>query len=188
MRQVLRNKSTKRFLIVLGIAAIVFGIFGNVGASSAKGDVTTLLTNWFANKKTAAVKEIEVSIEEEKNLLMNQLGVALQVEIEAANRDLEAFTQQEIALRVANLQAYADELIANLQIDNSTQKSVIELNLDAIVANAIALMEGQETELSLLPIQPQENNVVEAPEEESPIAPPSETEEDKLIMDDSINK
>ncbi len=160
----------KRFLIGLGALLFCLTLVGGVRSAAAGSDISSLLINWFSNKKSDSIQQIEVAISNEKDLLLTDLKKALQVEIESANQELAAYTQLEISARVANLQAYAEELKSGMKFDNSDQEAAIQANLDAIVTNAIALMNSQEVDLSLTPIPPIEEKP-DVPDELNPEHP-----------------
>ena len=83
---------------------------------------------------------------------MINLEEELQVEMKAAQDKLVSFTATEKQSRIAALQQYANELKSSMKIDNSQQQTAILANLDAIIAQAKAQMDGQAAELKLIPV------------------------------------
>ncbi|WP_248513607.1 hypothetical protein [Sporosarcina sp. NCCP-2222] len=108
----------------------------------ANQDIQSLLTNWFHGKKTESIQQLEHAITSEKELLMEELRVALQDEMKKAEEELARYTEEETAKRVKELQDYAAGLMANIQIDTTAKKAEISSDLDATLAQAMEQLSG----------------------------------------------
>lgn len=139
---------------VLIVAALFLVLTFGTGLNKALADldVQTLLTNWFNEKQSVSVKDIEGAVASETDRLMRGLGEDLEQEMTKAQQDLVNFTKTQKESRIAALQSYAQDLKASLKIDNSEQEAAILANIDTIVAQAKAQMDGQASELKLLPV------------------------------------
>ncbi|MEK3976998.1 hypothetical protein [Psychrobacillus sp. FSL K6-1267] len=139
---------------VLIVAALFLVLTFGTGLNKALADldVQTLLTNWFNEKQNESVKDIEGAVASETDRLMRGLGEDLEKEMTKAQQDLVNFTKTQKESRIAALQSYAQDLKSSLKIDNSEQEAAILANIDTIVAQAKAQMDGQASELKLLPV------------------------------------
>lgn len=206
-------KTPKKILLLFVAIIITFSI-GNGKNALAEVDVSSLLTKWFMDKKERSVEEIGEAILAEQVILEQKLELDLKAEIDAADEELESFTEQVKAEKIAVLRQHAANLIANFNIDNSEQQAAITANINSIVENAIAQMNGAaatvpETVVEPAPETPAKSEPVEVPEtkpepiservpapvtptpEPSPITDPiiepvteSETEEETEIVEE----
>ncbi|MBO1913871.1 hypothetical protein J4G37_54790, partial [Microvirga sp. 3-52] len=87
----------------------------------------------------------------EKDLLMVELKKGLQEEIQLTEAELAKFTQDEIALRIGELRSYADELLMNMETDNSDEQAKTSAALNAIYEQALEQMNELATTTSAEP-------------------------------------
>lgn len=153
----------KKTLIILGALFLSISLGSGVKTALADVDVQLLMQNWFSKKQDESLKEIDIAIDTEKDLLMGQLKEQLQAEMQAAEANLASFTAHQKQSRLEALQAYADNLKSNMKIDNSEQEAVVLANLDAIINQAKAQMDGQAAELKLIPIPAPETPLTQEP-------------------------
>jgi hypothetical protein len=147
-----KRKPFKKATIIIGALCLCIGLGGGVKTALADVDVQLLMANWFSKKQEASLKEIDDAIGLEKGVLMTQLKDQLQTEMKVAQEQLATFTAEQKQNRIEALQQYASKLKAGMKIDNSEQQAAILANLDAIINQARALMDGQVAELKLIPI------------------------------------
>lgn len=154
----------RKRLIVICSLLFCFALVGSIGNANANAneDITSIITNWFTNKKSQSIQQIESAINDEKSLLVADLKNTLTSEMKVVDEELESYTQQEISIRIDNLRAHAEALKDKLNSDKNAQELIVQENLDAIVEYAIALMNDQVAELSLQPI-----HTIEGPSEET---------------------
>ncbi|MFB5087619.1 hypothetical protein PGC35_10415 [Psychrobacillus sp. PGGUH221] len=147
-----KRKPIKKATIIAGALCLSIGLGGGVKTALADQDVQLLIANWFSKKQDESLKEIDAAINTERDLLMGQLKGQLQAEMKIAEEQLAAFTASEKQIRIAALQAHAEKIRASMKVDNSPQQAAILANLDAIIAQAKAQMDGQAAELKLIPV------------------------------------
>ncbi len=134
------NKHIKiKFLI--GVLFLIVTVGGGMGIAFADADINGLLTNWFNQKSSESISSIEKSISTEKDLQKERLKQELQIEIQNAQKQLSDFTEQEKNQRIQAIRDYANQLIANLKIDNSGKEKAIQNQMNAIVKQAKAAMD-----------------------------------------------
>lgn len=153
----------KKALIILGALFLSISLGSGVKTALADVDVQLLMQNWFSKKQEESLKEIDVAINTEKDVLMSQLKEQLQAEMRTAEKSLADFTATQKQSRLDALQAYANNLKSNMKIDNSEQEVAVLANLDTILAQAKAQMDGQEAELKLIPIPTPEVPPIQEP-------------------------
>ena len=83
---------------------------------------------------------------------MQDLEVELQIQMQAAENQLINFTNTQKQARIAALQEYANNIKAGMKIDNSEQQAAIMKNIDIILENAKAQLDGQAAQLKLVPV------------------------------------
>lgn len=137
-----KKRKTKKVGILIGALILTISIGSGVKTTFADADVSTMLINWFNNKQSESIQEIDAAITAEKEILLAQLRTELKIEMEAAEQELEEFTENQKATRIASLREHAENLIANLDIDNSEQQAAITSNFNSIIEQAIAEMNG----------------------------------------------
>lgn len=147
-----KRKPLKKATIIAVALCLCIGLGGGVKTALANQDVQLLMANWFSKKQDESLKEIDAAINTERDLLMGQLKGELQEEMKIAEEQLAAFTASEKQSRIAALQAHAEKIRASMKVDNSPQQAVILANLDAILNQAKAQMDGQAAELKLIPV------------------------------------
>ena len=146
-----KKRQFKRATIIIGIF-IILGLSGGVRTALADQDIQGLLTNWFNNKKVESVQEIEGAVSSERDRLMQNLEVELQREIQAAENQLNSFTATQKQTRIAALQEYANNIKAEMTIDSSEQEAAVMKNIDIILENAKAQLDGQAAQLKLVSV------------------------------------
>lgn len=142
----------KKETIIIGALFLILGLGSGVKTALADQDIQSLLTNWFNNKKIESVQEIESSVDLERDRLMQDLEVEVQMQMQAAENQLISFTDTQKQTRIAALQEYANNIKAGITIDNSEQQAAVMKNIDIILENAKAQLDGQATQLKLVPI------------------------------------
>jgi len=137
-----KKRKAKKNIVLIGAVILTLGIGSGMKTTFADADVSTMLINWFNNKQSDSIKEIDRAITTEKEILLADLKIQLKAEMDAAERDLDQFTEEVKSERIASLREHASTLIATIDIDNSEQQAAITANIDSIVENAIAQMNG----------------------------------------------
>ncbi|QTD40819.1 hypothetical protein [Sporosarcina sp. Te-1] len=135
------NKLMKACLLTV-VLLVTVALGNGMNKVWANQDIQSLLTNWFQGKKTESIQQIETAIHSEKELLMDELRAALQEEMRKAEEELTRYTEEETAKRVQELQNYAADLMANIQIDTTARKAEISADLDAALAQAMEQLNG----------------------------------------------
>ncbi|MGE6488093.1 hypothetical protein [Paenisporosarcina sp. NPDC076898] len=134
-------QTRKKIVILVAAVVLSLGVGSGVKTSFADADASTLLINWFKNKESESIKEIDKAITDEKTMLLTQLKAELKNEMASAESELDEFTEQQKSNRIASLRKYANNLIVNLKIDNTEQKGKITSEINSIMNEAIAQME-----------------------------------------------
>lgn len=96
--------------------------------ASAGQDSGAMLENWFYNKKSQSVNEIDAAIDAEKNRLMGELRTELNQSIGGAAKEIENFTDAEKARRIQALRNYANTLMAGIGQDGADWDKQAYLN------------------------------------------------------------
>ena len=164
-----KKRKTKKNIVLIGAVILTLGIGSGMKTTFADADVSTMLINWFNNKQSDSIREIDRAITAEKEILLADLKQQLKAEMDAAEQQLDEFTEQQKVNRIASLRQHAEDLIASLSIDNSKQEAAITSNINSIVENAIAQMNGAaakvpETVVIPVPESPAKSEPVEVPE------------------------
>lgn len=146
-----KKRKFKRTTITIGIL-VILGFSGGMKTALADLDIQGLLTNWFNNKKVESVQEIEGAVSLERDRLMQNLEVELQREIQAAENQLNSFTATQKQTRIAALQEYANNIKAGMTVDSSEQQAAVMKNIDIILENAKAQLDGQAAQLKLVTV------------------------------------
>ncbi|MEI4770646.1 hypothetical protein WAX74_13505 [Psychrobacillus sp. FJAT-51614] len=167
-----KRKPLKKATIIAGALCLCIGLGGGVKTALADQDVQLLMANWFSKKQGESLNEIDAAINTERELLMGQLKGELQAEMKAAEEQLANFTATEKQKRIEALQAHAEEIRESMKINNSPQQAAILTNLDAILTQAKAQMDGQTAELKLIPVP-----IPVTPPTPSPVVVPEPTPE-----------
>ena len=171
------GKNIKNYKVILFIFVILCSMTLGGGLKSvlADQDITLMMSNWFNKKKEKSIVDLEKAISEEKDILLKDLETSLSKEMQKASDELVSFTALEKQTRINTLNEYAKSLKSQMKIDNTEQEKIIQANLDAIIAQAIAQMDRQAAEFKLIPIPSNDSEK----EKEAPISPDDETEENK---------
>ena len=163
-----KKRKTKKVILLIGVVILSISIGSGVKTTFADTDVSTMLINWFNNKQSESIHEIDTAITAEKEILLAQLKTELKIEMDAAEKELNHFTQQEKVKRISTLRKHAAELISNLKIDNSNEKKAIIDNINSIVENALAQMDGVAATIHEKVVVP----APESPEKDKPVEVP----------------
>ncbi|WP_342542110.1 hypothetical protein MHH33_14320 [Paenisporosarcina sp. FSL H8-0542] len=131
----------KKIILLVAVVVLTLGIGSGVKTTFADADVSTLLINWFKNKESQSLNEIDKAITDEKTILLAQLKVELKNEMDSAKQELDAFTEKQKSDRIASLRQYANELIENLNVDTTEQQDKITAQINSIMNEAIAQMD-----------------------------------------------
>ena len=137
-----KKSAVKKIMILCGALILSVSIGSGVKTTFADADANTLLINWFKNKESESVKEIDRAITDEKKVLLAQLKEELKIEMASAEKELTAYTEKEKSERIASLRQYAKGLVENLNTDTSEQKEKFSSQIDSIVEEAIKKMEA----------------------------------------------
>lgn len=161
-----RKKKTSRPIRFL-IASLIlcFGVGGSFSIAFADLDIDSTILSWFDRQGTKSIETIETAISSEKEIQLQRLREALQTEMDNAEQQLNTFTEAEKSARVKALQDYADQLIANLQVDNTEEKQQIASQLEAILTAAKNEMNSLQPTQSTEPPAVEENEVDSSTEE-----------------------
>lgn len=181
----------KKLLIILGAIFLSVSLGSGVKTALADVDVQLLMANWFSKKQDESIKEIDYAIATERDALMGQLKEQLKAEMQLAEEQLAEFTATQKQTRIVALQEYANNIKAGMTIDNSEQEAAIMKNIDIILENAKAQLDGQVAQLKLIPVPIPEAAPIPAPvvvPEPTPIpeTPPAPIEETKPVPDTEV--
>lgn len=136
-----KQKKHSKAKILVGVLFLTTSIGGGIGVAFADSDINALLSNWFNKKGAESMSSIEQAIMSEKEIQKERLKQELQLELANSQKQLSDFTEQEKKQRVQAIQDYANQLIANLKIDNSAQEEQIKQQLGAIIEKAESEMD-----------------------------------------------
>ena len=179
-----KQKKKRRLIQVFGALIISVSISTGVTTANADQDISSLLTNWFHGKQTESIQEIDKAITAEKELLKVELKQALKKEMQAAEDELDNFTEAEKNARIASLNKYAEELIAKINIDNTKEKEKVTDELNKIIAHAIKKMDGVKISPSTPKPKPEPEKPKENPE---PIQEPDPKAEPQPVVEPIID-
>src|SRR5699024_2603162 len=144
-RRDIHGKKKRRFpsKLLIGILLSFIIIGGSINITFADYDISSIISNWFNEKGSEAVEEVNNAMDKEREKQTKRLKEELQSEIESTEEALETFKKEEIEKRSEVLRSYANELIANFEADdsmNSKEKEKIIEKLDKTVEQAIKKM------------------------------------------------
>lgn len=137
------------FLLLIGLSA-----GGGLNKAFADQNIQSRLTDWFEKRKSDSISEMETAITAEKKRLINQLRVELKLETQRAQVQLAEHTAAETAHSIKELQKYAADLSAGIHVNNDAEKAAVSTNMDAALAEAMALLKGSAV-VPKLPAVPQ---------------------------------
>jgi len=136
-----KNNRQLKVKILIGVLFLIVSIGGGMGVAFADSDINGLLTNWFSKKGTESISSIEQAVMTEKDKQKERLKQELQIELQKSQEQLSSFTEEEKEKRIQEIRDYADQLIANIKIDNSGKKQGIINQFNTIVEQAKASMD-----------------------------------------------
>ncbi|SFQ55738.1 hypothetical protein SAMN05421670_2685 [Psychrobacillus psychrotolerans] len=142
----------KKMLIISGILVLSIGLGTGMKTALADVDVQQVMANWFSKKQDKSIKEIDQAIGAEREVLMGQLKGQLNTEMQLAEKQLAEFTATQKQTRITALQEYANNIKAGMKIDSSEQQAAVMQNIDIILANAKAQLDGQAAQLKLVTV------------------------------------
>lgn len=131
-----KKKTSRPIRVLVAALFICFTIGGSFSIAFADLDIESTILSWFDRQGAKSIETIETAISSEKEIQLQRLKEALQAEMADAEQQLNTFTEAEKSARVQAIQDYADQLIANMNIDNAEEKQQIASQLDAILTAA----------------------------------------------------
>ncbi|WP_100011614.1 hypothetical protein [Lentibacillus sediminis] len=131
-----RKTHRKKRKWLLGAAVLIVFFGSSLNVVFADQNIQSLLTNWFDQKKTESIGEIEEAVDAEQQKQTQRLQEALRPEIEKLNEQLNAFTDQEKAKSIQAIQGHADQLIANIELDGTEEKENVAAEFKQIIQEA----------------------------------------------------
>lgn len=143
-----RKTYRKKRKWLLGAVVLIVFFGGSLNVVFADENIQSVLTNWFDQKKTASISEIEEAIDAEQQKQTVRLQEALRPEIEKLNEQLNAFTDQEKEKSIQVIQGHADQLIANIDLNGAEEKEKVVAELKQIIQEAKAKMENVSARLN----------------------------------------
>ncbi|MEK5208868.1 hypothetical protein [Psychrobacillus sp. FSL H8-0510] len=152
MEKYKKTRRIKKMLIISGILVLSIGLGTGMKSALADVDVQQVMVNWFSKKQDASIKEIDQAIDSERDILMGQLKGQLSTEMQLAEKQLAEFTATQKQTRIAALQEYANNIKAGMTIDSSEQQAAVMKNIDIILENAKAQLDGQAAQLKLVTV------------------------------------
>ena len=152
MEKYKKIRRIKKMLIISGILVLSIGLGTGMKSALADVDVQQVMANWFSKKQDASIKEIDQAIDSERDILMGQLKGQLSTEMQLAEKQLAEFTATQKQTRIIALQEYANNIKAGMTIDSSEQQAAVMKNIDIILENAKAQLDGQAAQLKLVTV------------------------------------
>lgn len=152
MEKYKKTRRIKKMLIISGILVLSIGLGTGMKSALADVDVQQVMANWFSKKQDASIKEIDQAIDSERDILMGQLKGQLSTEMQLAEKQLAEFTATQKQTRIIALQEYANNIKAGMTIDSSEQQAAVMKNIDIILENAKAQLDGQAAQLKLVTV------------------------------------
>ena len=152
MQKYKKIRRIKKTLIISGILVLSMGLGTGMKTALADVDVQQVMAKWFSKKQGESLKEIDEAIGNEREILMGQLKGQLNAEMQLAEKQLAEFTATQKQTRVAALQEYANNIKAGMTIDSSEQQAAVMKNIDIILENAKAQLDGQAAQLKLVTV------------------------------------
>lgn len=142
--QTLEKKEPKRrkglkFLVTV-IFSLVIIASTTLGIAFADQNTAALINEWYNKKVIIAKSIIDEAVQSELTVQKARLEEAIRVKMEEAAKELDLFTQSEAEARRQALEAYADQLISQLNITNEEDEAQIRSKLDEILLSAKGAM------------------------------------------------
>lgn len=133
------HKKQKRLpnKILIGILFLLIVFAGSINIAFADEDISAILSNWFNQKGSEAIAEVDESIDIEKDEQTKRLEKELRKVMEEASGLLKDFTEKEKEIRIEKLRTYTDELIVNFEIDDSDERDEVVAEIEQVVQDAI---------------------------------------------------
>ena len=150
MEKYKKIRRIKKMLIIGGLLVLSIGLGTGMKSALADVDVQQLMASWFSKKQDESIKEIDQAIDSERDILMGQLKGQLSTEMQLAEKQLAEFTATQKQTRITALQEYANNIKAGMTIDSSEQQAAVMKNIDIILENAKAQLDGQAAQLKLV--------------------------------------
>ncbi|WP_277584893.1 hypothetical protein [Psychrobacillus antarcticus] len=147
-----KTQSLKKVMIIVVALLLSITLGSGVKTALADVDVQQLMAKWFSKKQDESIKEIDQAINTERKALMGQLKGQLNAEMQLAEKQLAEFTATQKQTRITALQEYANNIKAGMTIDSSEQQAAVMKNIDIILENAKAQLDGQAAQLKLVPV------------------------------------
>ena len=153
-----KRKPIKKVAMIAGALCLFIGLGGGVKTALADQDVQLLMEKWFLKKQDESLKEIDSAISTERDVLMEQLKDQLNTEMQLAEKQLAEFTAIQKRTRIEALQEYANNIKAEMNIDNSEQQAAIMKNGGGDPREVVKDIAKQK-EISLDPLQAMPNQL-----------------------------
>lgn len=133
------KRKKKPIAIKLLISSLLFFVIigSSLNVAFADKDIGAILTNWFDQKEATAINEIKEAVSSEQSKQTNRLKQALKKEIKSADKRLNKQVKKEKKDSIKAIQKHTNQLIKNLDIDNSSEKAKATKQLNAILQDAI---------------------------------------------------
>jgi PIN domain nuclease of toxin-antitoxin system len=127
--------------IIIGILFVMMVAGGSVTIAFADQNIAGMLTEWFDRQTEASMEEIEDAIAIEQEKQTEKLQAELRLAIEAAEQEMDAFVEAEKISRVEEIREYANQLMEEIEVDESDIKEAKLEELDQILEEAKAAMD-----------------------------------------------
>lgn len=179
------NTSTLKKLIVMVILVMALA-GGGVTFAFANEDIRTLFVDWLQQKTTASIEDIDEAITKEQEKQTARLKEALQGEMEAVKADLAAFTADEKEKRIQMLQAHAEALLSEMELDVGSAQEEVSTAFDQIMQQAIQQMNEVKAPIRSKPKADQEKETKE--KTDSPADTPKDEQESQTEVKQGNDK
>lgn len=133
---------TQRMIKIIVSCLLFIGIIGSsVVFVFADEDISSLLTNWFQQKTSSIISDLDEEIEQEQKSQALRIEEELTELVKDAEDDLIQFTEKEKQKRIKQLKEYADEIIQSFEVDPRDDMDEMITEFDAILEKAKEEME-----------------------------------------------
>ncbi|WP_339213581.1 hypothetical protein [Ornithinibacillus sp. FSL M8-0202] len=120
------KKGNKLYLPIIGIGIVLIIMVSSVKVVFANEDIAYMLKNWFDDKQSASMEEIERTITQEKEKQTTRLKSEIHEAIQSAESQYEAFLEEEKTKRKQELIDYADQLISNYDVSMEADQVLLD--------------------------------------------------------------
>ncbi len=173
---------SRKAIILLFALLLALSVGGGFNKASADQGIQSRLTDWFDNRKNESISEMDRAISSEKNRLMDQLRVELQLEMQRAQAQLARHTAAETAQSIRELEEYAAKLSAGIHVSNDAEKNAVSSNLDAALEDAKAIIKGSAVVPKVPAVtqtesKPESEGIIDKPEVQKPVQESVQTPE-----------